>query len=74
MPMEMQQRTRRVQILRQHMSHFVTALEQYTLIEVIQSQWVVFKSSLGQQTVFEDLIKLHNEFLDSIKHQSVDII
>lgn len=44
------------------------------MIEVIQTQWVLFKGNLAHQTVFEDLIKLHNEFLDSVKHQSVDII
>jgi hypothetical protein len=56
------------------MQHFVSVLEQYTLIEVIQAAWVVFKQNLAHQTVFEDLIKLHNEYLDSIKQQSVDII
>ena len=29
---------------------------------------------MGQQRVFEDLIKLHNGFLDSIKAQSVDVL
>jgi hypothetical protein len=56
------------------MQHFVSVLEQYSLIEVIQSQWTIFKANLSHQTVFEDLIKLHNDFLDAIKHQSVDII
>ena len=56
------------------MQHFVSVLEQYTLIEVIQAAWVIFKQNLVHQTVFEDLIKLHNEYLDSIKQQSVDII
>ena len=56
------------------MQHFVSVLEQYTLIEVIQAAWVFFKQNLANQTVFEDLIKLHNEYLDSIKQQSVDII
>jgi hypothetical protein len=56
------------------MQHFVSVLEQYTLIEVIQPAWVIFKQNLAHQTVFEDLIKLHNEYLDSIKQQSVDII
>ena len=56
------------------MQHFVSVLEQYTMIEVIQAAWVIFKQNLAHQTVFEDLIKLHNEYLDSIKQQSVDII
>ena len=56
------------------MQHFISVLEQYTQIEVIQASWTVFKQNLAHQTVFEDLIKLHNEYLDTIKRQSVDII
>lgn len=50
------------------MEHFVKVLDQYTQLEVIQAAWTIFKQNLTHQTVFEDLIKLHNEFLDSIKH------
>lgn len=56
------------------MQHFISVLEQYTQIEVIQTSWTIFKQNLAHQTIFEDLIKLHNEFLDTIKRQSVDII
>lgn len=63
-----------MQLLRSRMQHFVSVLEQYTLIEVIQSSWSVFKQSMGQQHAFEDLIKLHNDFLDAVKAQSVDVL
>jgi len=49
------------------MQHFIQVLEQYTLIEVIQASWTVFKQNLAHQTIYEDLIKLHNDFLDSVK-------
>ena len=63
-----------MQVLRTRMQHFIQVLEQYTLIEVIQASWTVFKQNLAHQTIYEDLIKLHNDFLDSVKQQSVDII
>ena len=50
------------------MQHFIAVLEQYTLIEVIQTTWVIFKQNLAHQTIFEDLIKLDNDYLDAIKH------
>lgn len=56
------------------MQHWVTALEQYSLNEVIQGSWAKFKQSLSRQSVFEDLVTLHNDFLDAVKRQTVDII
>lgn len=50
--------------MRSKMQHFVTMLEQYAMTEVIESLWTTFRESLAHITVFEDLIKLHNDFLD----------
>jgi len=38
---------RRVQLLRNKMQHFVSVLEQYTQIEVIQTSWTIFKQNLA---------------------------
>lgn len=36
------------------------------LTEVISAKWRIFKDALTKIQVFEDIIKLHNEFLDQI--------
>ena len=57
---------RRVQLLRSKMQHFTQMLEQYALTEVVEGSWQIFKNNLPHQVYFEDLIRLHNEFLDNI--------
>ena len=36
------------------------------MVAVIQSQWKIFKKQLAQINYFEDLISLHNAYLDTI--------
>lgn len=48
------------------MQHFISMMEQYALTEVIEASWKNFKDSLTRIQDFEDLIKLHNDFLDQI--------
>lgn len=58
------EKIKRIQILRSKMQHFVSMLEEYVLMEVISAKWKTFKDALTKIQIFEDIIKLHNEFLD----------
>ena len=48
------------------MHYFATLIEEYVLVEVIQTQWVYFKNSLENIMLFEELVDLHNNYLDTI--------
>mmetsp|Transcript_42979 Transcript_42979/g.31384 ORF Transcript_42979/g.31384 Transcript_42979/m.31384 type:complete len:114 (+) Transcript_42979:44-385(+) len=48
------------------MQHFISMMEQFVLTEVIEALWTKFKESLTNISVFEDLIRLHNDFLDKV--------
>ena len=52
------------------MHYFINRIEEYVQIDVIQSQWTVFKSKLSQLNYFEELVNLHNQYLDRILAKS----
>ncbi|CDW78602.1 lissencephaly type-1-like motif-containing protein [Stylonychia lemnae] len=66
LPWKEYHKIRKIQLLRNKMHHFTSTLEQYALTEVIHSSWQTFKNNLPHQYMFEDLIRLHNDFLDQI--------
>ena len=57
---------RKLQFLRQQMHYFINTMEEYVMIAVIQAQWTTLKSKLAQINYFEELIALHNQYLDRI--------
>lgn len=57
---------RKLQFLRQQMQYFVTLIEEYILNEVIQSQWLAFKTALEKIDLFEELVELHNNYLNTV--------
>ena len=42
------------------MHYLINRIEEYVQIDVIQSQWTLFKSKLSQLNYFEELVNLHN--------------
>ena len=48
------------------MQYFLKTIDEYVMVAVIQSQWKIFKKQLAQINYFEDLISLHNAYLDTI--------
>jgi len=61
-----QQVLRKMQFLRQHMHYFASLLEEYVMFEVIQSEWLHFKKALTSISLFEELVDLHNNYLNAI--------
>ena len=48
------------------MHYFLRTIDEYVMVAVIQSQWKILKEQLGQINYFEELISLHNSYLDTI--------
>lgn len=48
------------------MQYFVTLIEEYVMYEVIQNQWIQFKAQLVRIQLFEELVDLHNNYLNTI--------
>jgi len=48
------------------MHHFVQMIEQYCQTEVIEAAWSRFRKGMAQIQLFEDLVRIHNEFLDHV--------
>jgi intracellular septation protein A len=48
------------------MHYFVSLIEEYVLYEVIHNQWLQFKKGLTSLTLFEELVDLHNTYLDTV--------
>ena len=61
---------RKLQFLRQQMHYFINRIEEYVQIDVIQSQWTSLKTCLSQLNYFEELVNLHNQYLDRILNKS----
>lgn len=53
------------------MHSFVSTFEQYTMIDAIDAGWQAFNKKLRTIQVFEDLISIHNEYLDKILDKSM---
>ena len=66
LPTKAQPHLRKLQFLRQQMHYFVSLIEEYVLYEVIHSQWLHFKKGLASLTLFEELVDLHNSYLDTV--------
>jgi hypothetical protein len=48
------------------MHYFASLLEEYVMFEVIQSEWLNFKKALTSISLFEELVDLHNNYLNAI--------
>ena len=48
------------------MHYFVSSMEEYVMVEVIESSWAMMKQKLAQINLFEELVALHNDYLDVI--------
>lgn len=53
------------------MHNFMSTFEEYLMIDGIESGWLSLKSQMSSIQIFEDLIKIHNEFLDKILDKSM---
>jgi gamma-tubulin complex component 2 len=51
--------------LRQRMLHFVQNFVYYIMFEVIRPQWRVMEEALKKVTTIDQVLEVHNEFLDS---------
>ena len=51
--------------LRQRMLHFLQNIEHYMMLEVLEPNWHVFRLKLQTASKVDELVSLHNEFLDS---------
>jgi len=40
--------------------------EEYVMTEVIETEWTSFRKTLTQATLFEEIVTLHNRYLDTI--------
>ena len=49
----------------------MSTFEEYLMIDGIESGWLSLKSQMSSIQIFEDLIKIHNEFLDKILDKSM---
>jgi hypothetical protein len=48
------------------MYYFTSLLEEYVMNEVIQTEWLRFKKALTSISLFEELVDLHNGYLNTI--------
>ena len=48
------------------MQYFVRMLEEYVMMEVIEAEFSKLKKELAKVNLFEELVALHNQFLDNI--------
>lgn len=58
-------------MLRASMHGFTCTFEQYIMIDAIDAGWQSFNKRLQSIQVFEDLISIHNEYLDKILDKSM---
>jgi len=66
-----QKQVREVQLLRSSMHSFMSTFEEYLMLDAIDAGWQNLKKKLSTIQVFEDLISIHNEFLDKILDKSM---
>lgn len=57
--------------LRQRMLNCVQNLEYYTMVEVIEPNWVLFLSKMNKVNNIDDVLKCHSDFLDSCLKDSM---
>lgn len=48
------------------MQHFLQVLDEYAMIEVIQAAWENLRSKLPTLNSFDQLVQLHQDYLDEI--------
>ena len=48
------------------MNYFVRMFEEYVMTEVIEAEWTNFRKALGKASLFEEIVGLHNRYLDTI--------
>ena len=48
------------------MHYFVTSMEEYIMVEVIELSWSILRKKLQTINMFEELVALHNDYLDVI--------
>jgi hypothetical protein len=51
------------------MNYFVRMFEEYVMTEVIEVEWTNFRKTLGKANLFEDIVTLHNRYLDTISEK-----
>ena len=68
---EYQTDVRGIQILRASMHNFMQTLQEYIMIDAIEAGWQIVKNRMSEIQVFEDLILMHNEFLDRMLDKSM---
>ena len=64
LPRAHQSQVRQILILRSSMHNFMSTFEEYLMIDGIESGWQSLKAQMSKIQVFEELIKIHNEYLD----------
>ena len=57
---------RQVNFLWQQMQYFVRMFEEYVMTEVIEAEFASLKTKLTEISLFDDLLSMHNRFLDAI--------
>ena len=53
------------------MHNFVSTFEEYLMVDAVDSRWEHLKKKLSSVQVFEDLVQLHNDYLDQILDKSM---
>lgn len=48
------------------MQYFLRTIDEYVMVAVVQSQWSILKRQLAHVDYFEELIALHNAYLDTV--------
>lgn len=65
------QKLRQMQGLRSMMHNFMSTFEEYIMIDAIEAGWEALKKKMANIQVFEELISMHNEYLDKILDKSM---
>ncbi|KYQ93408.1 spindle pole body component 97 [Tieghemostelium lacteum] len=52
-------------LLRHRMIHFLQNLQYYMMLEVLEPNWAKMKTRIEQSKTVDDVVKLHNEFLET---------
>lgn len=53
------------------MIHFAKNLVYYLVYEVLEQKWIKFEQSMASVTNFDDILKLHSNFLDECLRESL---
>ena len=53
------------------MHNFMSTFEEYLMTDGIEAGWESLKAQMANIQIFEDLIKIHNEYLDKILDKSM---